>query len=104
MADSQKLTQQTDVLQEQIFDSLEKAQAQKSTLKRHSSRYIIANVVLGAIAALLAGTAGTVGRAETWKPIFLLAAVCPIGATVTAKLQTADQSAEGANVSGSLKR
>lgn len=62
-----------------------------------------ANIVLGAIAALLAGTAGTVGRAATWKPICLLAAACSIGATVTAKLQTTEQLTEASECVGQLK-
>lgn len=83
-----------DVLREQIDSSLTKAQAQKNTLRRNSSRYSTANIVLGAIAAMLAGTAGTVGKADTWKPICLFAAVCSVGATVSAKLQTVDQLTE----------
>ena len=51
---------QLDVMREQISSSLEKAQTQKNILKRNSTRYTTANIVLGAIAALLAGTAGTV--------------------------------------------
>lgn len=56
---------QLDVMREQISSSLEKAQTQKNLLKRNSTRYTTANIVLGAIAALLAGTAGTVGKAAT---------------------------------------
>ena len=94
---------QPDVLRDQIGSSLEKAQAQKNTLRRNSSRYSTANIVLGAIAAVLAGTAGTVGKADTWKPICLFAAVCSVGATVTAKLQTADQLTEISEGVGQLK-
>jgi hypothetical protein len=96
-------TKQPDVLQEQIGSSLEKAQVQKNTLKRNNSRYSTANIVLGAIAAVLAGTAGTVGKADTWKPICLFAAVCSVGAMVTAKLQTADQLTEISEGVGQLK-
>lgn len=96
-------TTQPDLLQEQINGSLEKAQAQKTELQRNNSRYSTANIVLGAIAAVLAGTAGTVGKADTWKPICLFAAVCSIGATVTAKLQTADQLTEISEGVGQLK-
>ncbi len=100
---STHLTTQPDVLREQIDSSLKKAQAQKTQLKRNNSRYSTTNVILGAIAAVLAGTAGTVGKADTWKPICLFAAVCSIGATVTAKLQTADQLAEISEGVGQLK-
>lgn len=96
-------TTQPDVLREQIDSSLEKAQAQKNTLRRNSDRYSTANIVLGAIAAVLAGTAGTVGKADTWKPICLFAAVCSVGATVTAKLQTADQLTDISEGVGQLK-
>jgi hypothetical protein len=96
-------TTQPDVLREQIGGSLEKAQAQKHTLRRNSDRYSTANIVLGAIAAVLAGTAGTVGKADTWKPICLFAAVCSAGATVTAKLQTAEQLTEISEGVGQLK-
>lgn len=96
-------TKQPDVLREQIGSSLEKAQAQKDALKRNSSRYSTANIVLGAISAVLVGTAGTVGKADTWKPICLFAAVCSVGATVTAKLQTAEQLTEISEGVGQLK-
>jgi hypothetical protein len=95
--------QQFNVLREQIGDSLEKAQAQKNTLKRTNSRYTTANIILGALAALLAGTAGTVGNAANWKPICLLAAVCSAGAAVTTKLQTAEQLTEASECVGQLK-
>ena len=94
---------QPDVLRDQIGSSLEKAQAQKNTLRRNNSRYSTANILLGAISAVLAGTAGTVGKADTWKPICLFAAVCSVGATVTAKLQTADQLTEISEGVGQLK-
>ena len=96
-------TMQPDVLRGQIDSSLEKAQAQKKELKRNNSRYGTTNIILGAIAAALAGTAGTVGKATTWKPICLVAAVCSVGATVTAKLQTADQLTEISEGVGQLK-
>lgn len=100
---STDLTKQPDLLREQIDSSLEKAQAQKKALKRNNSRYSTANITLGAIAAVLAGTAGTVGKADTWKPICLFAAVCSVGATVTAKLQTAEQLTEISEGVGQLK-
>jgi len=67
-------------MREQISGSLEKAQTQKNILKRNNGRYTTANITLGAIAAVLAGTAGTVGNAATWKPICLVAAACSVGA------------------------
>lgn len=97
------LTKQSDVIREQISSSLEKAQAQKNALKRKNSRYATANIILGAIAAVLAGTAGTVGKAATWKPICLFAAVCSVGATVTAKLQTPEQLTEASECVGQIK-
>ena len=100
---STHLTNQPDVLREQIDHSLEKAQAQKTVLKRNNSRYSTTNIVLGAIAAVLAGTAGTVGKADTWKPICLFAAMCSVGATITAKLQTADQLTDISEGVGQLK-
>ena len=96
-------TTQPDVLRAQIDSSLEKAQAQKTGLQRNNSRYSTTNAILGAIAAVLAGAAGTVGKADTWKPICLFAAVCSVGATVTAKLQTADQLTELSECVGHLK-
>jgi hypothetical protein len=94
---------QLDVMREQISSSLEKVQTQKNLLKRNSTRYTTANIILGAIAALLAGTAGTVGKATTWKPICLLASACSIGATVTAKFQTTEQLTEASECVGQLK-
>jgi hypothetical protein len=95
--------QHSDVLREQISSSLEKAQAQKNTLKRNNSRQTTANIILSALAALLAGTAGTVGDASNWKGICLFAAVCSAGATVTSKLQTAEQLTEASECVGKLK-
>lgn len=94
---------QFNVLREQVESSLEKAQVQKNTLKRKNARYTIANVILGALAALLAGTAGTVGNAANWKPICLLAAACSASAAVTAKMQTPEQLTEASECVGQLK-
>lgn len=94
---------QFSVLREQIHSSLEKAQKQKNTLKRNNSRLTTANIILGALAALLAGTAGTVGNAASWKPVCLLAAVCSTGTAVTAKLQTDEQLTEASECVGQLK-
>jgi uncharacterized membrane protein YebE (DUF533 family) len=94
---------QFNVLREQIQSSLEKAQVQKNTLKRSNSRYTTANIILGALAALLAGTAGTIGSAKSWKPVCLVAAICSAGAAATAKLQTGEQLTEASECVGQLK-
>lgn len=94
---------QFDLLRGQIESSLEKAQAQRKTLKRSNTRYTTANVILSAIAALLTGTAGTVGNAENWKVTCLLAAVVSSCAAVTAKLQTSEQLVEASECVGQLK-
>ncbi len=94
---------QSEVLREQISSSLKEAQAQKNALKRTNSRYTTTNLILGVLATLLAGTAGTVGKAETWKPICLLAAICSAGATVTAKMQTAEQLTKASECVGQLR-
>lgn len=78
------------LLRSQISSSLEKAQAQKNTLKRKNTCYVTTNIILIALAALLAGMAGTVGNAQNWKVTCLFAAVCSAGVTVTTKLQTAE--------------
>lgn len=91
------------MLRQEISSSLEKARSQKNTLKRTNSRHRTVNIILGAIAAVLAGGAGTLGKASSWKPICLMAAVCSVGATVTANLQTADQLVEAGECVGQLK-
>lgn len=100
---STDLTQQSNVLQAQIYSSLEKARAQKNTLKRSNARYSTTNIILGVLATFLAGIAGTVGDAKNWKPICLLAAACSAGAAVTAKMQTSDQLTEASECVGQLK-
>jgi len=99
-ADSEK---QLDMLREQIFSSLEKAQAQKNTLKRNNARHTTTNIILSVLATLLAGTAGILGNAANWKITCILAAACSAGATVTAKMQTAEQLTEASECVGQLK-
>ena len=82
MTSSAHLTQQSDMLRQEISSSLEKARAQKNTLKRKNSRHRTVNIILSAIAAVLVSGAGTVGNASNGKPICLIAAVCSVGATV----------------------
>lgn len=94
---------QVDAIKEQISNSLEKAQAQKNTLKRNNSRYTTANIFLAALATLLAGMAGTVGDAKNWRPVCLFAAVCSAGVTVTTKLQMTEQLTEASECVGQLK-
>ncbi|MDX2243594.1 MAG: hypothetical protein NW224_23185 [Leptolyngbyaceae cyanobacterium bins.302] len=94
---------QFDAMREQISSSLEKAQAQRNTLKRKNSRYVTANTILAAVAAVLAGLAGTIGTAKTWKAACLFAAVCSAGVTVTAKLQETEQLTEASECVGQLK-
>jgi hypothetical protein len=100
---STDLTKQPDVLREQISSSLEKAQAQKHLLKRSNARYMLANILLAALATLLAATAGLLGNAKNWKFVCVLAAVCSAGATVTTKLQTTEQLTEIGECVGQLK-
>ncbi|BAU15377.1 hypothetical protein LEP3755_59350 [Leptolyngbya sp. NIES-3755] len=94
---------QLNTLRSQIASSLEKAQAQKNALKRKNARYITTNIILSALAALLAGMAGTIGNAQNWKVTCLFAAVCSAGVTVTTKLQTAEQLTEASECVGQLK-
>lgn len=101
---SNDLTKQLDVLRTQIVGSLEKAQVQKNTLKRTNARYTTANIILGAFAAVLAGTAGTVGSsAGNWKLICRFAAACSVGAMATAKMQKVEQLTEASECVGQLK-
>jgi len=100
---STDLSKQPDMLREQISRSLEKAQAQKQSLKRSNARYMFTNILLAALATLLAATAGLLGNAKNWKVVCVLAAVCSAGATVTAKLQTAEQLTEISECVGQLK-
>lgn len=90
---------QLDAMREQIFSSPKKAQAQRDTLRRNNARYMTVTIILAALAALLANMAETIarsaryanGNAQNWKITCLFAAVCSVGVTVTAKLQTAEQ-------------
>jgi hypothetical protein len=100
---SPDLTKQSDVLREQISSSLERAQVQNSTLKRNNSLYNTSNIILSALATLLAATAGIFGTAANWKGLCLLAAGCSFGATVTAKMQTAEQLNKASECVGQLK-
>jgi hypothetical protein len=97
------LETQLDAVREQISSSLDKAQAQRNTLKRKNSQYTTANIVLSAMAALLATMAGTIGNAQNWKLTCLFAAVCSAGVTVTTKLQTAEQLTEASECVGQLR-
>lgn len=97
------LETQLDAMREQISSSLEKAQVRRNTFKHKNSRYTTANIVLSALAALLAGMAGTIGNAQNWKLTCLFAAVCSAGVTVTSKLQTAEQLNEVSEYVGQLR-
>jgi hypothetical protein len=49
MTNPADLAKHSEILREQINSSLEKAQAQRNTLKQNNSRYTAANIILGAI-------------------------------------------------------
>lgn len=100
---SPDLSRQSDLLREQISSSLKKAQVQKNTLKRNNSRYATTNIILSALATLLAATAGLFGNAANWKGACLLAAVCSSVVTVTTKMQKAEQLTEASECVGQLK-
>lgn len=97
------LEMELDILREHVFGSLEKAQAQKTTLKRNNARHTTANIILSVLATLLAGTAGIFGSVGNWKATCLLAAVCSAGATVAAKISTAEQLTNASECVGQLK-
>jgi dGTP triphosphohydrolase len=102
-ANSSDLEIHLDAMREEISESLEKAEAQRNTLKRKNSRYMTTNIILSALAALLAGTAGTIGNAQNWKITCLFAAACSVGVTVTVKRQTTEQLTEASECVGQLK-
>jgi hypothetical protein len=62
-----------DALREKIKSSLEKAQVQRSTIKRYNSNYATLSVIFSAIAACLAGIAGSLGEGVMWTGICLFA-------------------------------
>ncbi|MBW4579104.1 MAG: hypothetical protein KME42_05945 [Tildeniella nuda ZEHNDER 1965/U140] len=94
---------QFDVMRSQISSSFEKAQAQKKRLKRKNARYTNANIILAGLSTLLAGMAGTIGNAKNWKPVYMLAAICSAGVTVTSRLQTAERLTTTSECMGQLK-
>lgn len=61
---STTLETQMNTMRTQISSSLEKARDRRDTLKRTNSRYITSNIILSALATLLAGMAGTIGNAQ----------------------------------------
>jgi dGTP triphosphohydrolase len=102
-ANSSDLETHLDAMREEISESLEKAEAQRNALKRKNSRYMTTNIILSALAALLAGIAGTIGNAQNWKITCLFSAACSAGVTVTTKLQTTEQLTEASECVGQLK-
>ncbi|KAM3103703.1 hypothetical protein ACKFKH_29560 [Phormidesmis sp. 146-20] len=80
---STTLETQFNTMRTQISSSLEKAQDQRDALKRTNFRYIRSNIILSALATLLAGMAGTIGNAQNWKITCLFAGVCPAGVTAS---------------------
>lgn len=103
MNDHSNVETQLNMVRSQISSSLEKAREQRNTLKRKNSRYTTTNIILSALATLLAGMAGTIGNAANWKVTCLFAAVCSAGVTVTTKLQTAERLTEASESIGQLK-
>jgi hypothetical protein len=102
MTSTTRSIRSSDVLREQIANSLNKAQVQKNSLQRHNSRCSTANLVLSLFATILA-TVALNGTAGQWKQLCLFAAMCSAGATVTAKMQPTDQLAEVSECVGELK-
>lgn len=97
------LETQLNTMRTQISGSLEKARKRRNTLKRKNSRYTTTNILLSALATLLAGMAGTIGSAQNWKVTCLFASVCSAGVTVITKLQTAERLTETSECIGQLK-
>jgi hypothetical protein len=94
---------QFNLLRQQIYSSLEKAQTQRTILKCNNARLITANIILSTVAAVLAGFSGTAGTAATWKPICIIGAVCSAGVAMTTKMQTPEQLTELCECVGQLK-
>jgi hypothetical protein len=93
-----------DALREEIKNSLEKAQVQRSAIKRHNSNYATLNIVFSAIAALLAGTAGILGtQGGLWKETCLFSAAFSAAAMAAAKTQMTEQMTDTSECVGQLK-
>ena len=79
---------QRNVLQQQITDSLQKADGYGDKLKRTNSRYGIANIILGALATFATAQAVFSGHPPGgWKFTCTVASVFALGATITAGVQ-----------------
>lgn len=79
---------QSEILRQQIYSSLDKAQAHRNNLKRANTRYSIVNILLSAAATFIAGQAAVTGNPiNSWRFTCMIASGYALGATVTAGLQ-----------------
>jgi hypothetical protein len=78
------------LLQQQIHNSLQKADAHKDKLQRTNIRYSILNIILGALTTFVTGQAALAGeQAENrWRITCAIASGFALSATVVASLQS----------------
>ncbi|MBW4620635.1 MAG: hypothetical protein KME17_14935 [Cyanosarcina radialis HA8281-LM2] len=90
-------TEQYSLLQQQIQDSLQKAQAHRNKLKKLDRRYSITNIVLGALATFIAGQSAVAGSplVGNWRITATLASLLTLGATVISGVHKQVVSADG---------
>jgi len=86
---SNHFDRQYDELRQQIIRSLERAEAQKNRLQSVDHRYSIFNIVLGAVAAFIAGQSLVAAKPVVgdWRMMTTVSSVLTLGATVATGLQ-----------------
>jgi hypothetical protein len=78
------------LLQQQIYNSLQKADIHKDKLQRINIRYSILNIVLGAMTTFVTGQAALAGEeaAGRWRITCAIASGFALSATVVASVQS----------------
>jgi hypothetical protein len=87
----QETSQQSNLLNQQIQTSLQKASTHKERLRSATARYSLAGIILGALATFFAGLSSLTGRPlvmNDWRITCAVAAVFTLAATITTGAQS----------------